>query len=67
MIGIEIRIEMFFANQLNKKSLDAPRVTKGDFLILGKSNCIKPISHLGSLRLFFLGVKRWAIGGAAFL
>ena len=51
---------MFFANQLNEKSLNAPRVATGDFLISGKTNCVKPISHLASLRLFFLRVKRWA-------
>jgi hypothetical protein len=60
VIGIEIRIEMFFANQLNEKSLNAPRVAPGDFLISGKTNCVKPICHLASLRLFVLRVKRWA-------
>jgi hypothetical protein len=54
---------MFFANQLNKESVNAPRVTTGDFLILGKTNHIKPIGHSGSLRLFFLRVKRSAKGG----
>jgi hypothetical protein len=51
---------MFFANQLNKESVNAPRVKMGDFLILGKTNYIKPIGHSGSLRLFFLRVKRSA-------
>jgi hypothetical protein len=51
---------MFFANQLDKESVNVPRVTTGDFLILGKTNYIKPIRHSGSLRLFFLQVKRSA-------
>jgi hypothetical protein len=51
---------MFFANQLDKESVNAPRVTTGDFLIPGKTNYIKPIRHSGSLRLFFLQVKRSA-------
>jgi hypothetical protein len=56
---------MFFANQLNKESVNTPRVTTGDFLILGKTNYIKPIGHSDSLRLFFLQVKRAAKGGAS--
>ena len=56
---------MFFANQLNKESVNAPRVTTGDILILGKTNYIKPIGNSGSLRLFFLRVKRSAKGGAS--
>jgi hypothetical protein len=57
---------MFFANQLNKESVNVPRVTTGDFLILGKTNYIKPIGHSSSLRLFCLRVKRSAKGGASY-
>jgi hypothetical protein len=56
---------MFFANQLNKESVNVSRVTTGDFLIPGKTNYIKPIGDPGSLRLFFLRVKRSAKGGAS--
>ena len=56
---------MFFTNQLDKESVNLPRVTTGDFLILGKPNYIKPIGHSDRLRLFFLQVKRSAEGGAS--
>jgi hypothetical protein len=56
---------MSFANQLDKESVNAPRVTTGDFVILAKTHYIKPIGHSGSLRLFFLQVKQSAKGGAS--
>ncbi|HEY2424021.1 MAG TPA: hypothetical protein VGH55_07950 [Chthoniobacterales bacterium] len=45
--------------------MNAPRVTTGDFLILAKTNYIKPIGHSRSLRLFFLQVKRSVKRGAS--
>jgi hypothetical protein len=56
---------MFFANQLDNESVNAPGITTGDFVILGKTNYIKPVSHSSSLRLIFLRVKRSAKGGTS--